>query len=363
MSWKQRGSLALLTLGLAACGGPAGTEAPAAEAAALEPEDAQPAPSVEPGPTTVQVGHAEEPPSPGPAGEPWVPQPPPPEHREPRTLVVPKHYATIQAAIDAASPGDTVYVAPGVYSEHVTLRSGIRLLGAGAPITLWDGQGEARNLIDFTGARDVEISGFTFRNVGSKTHCIMTYNPGRWCSGDWYAAAIYADGHDFNTSARVWNNVFVHNGTAVLLYFHALAEVRNNLFLENEHALAFNSIQDVSSAEGNIFWNNTSLAIGVLSGFIDLRRNVIAGSYVGLSHAHTQTGDIRCNVFLRNEHHLWDPRQAPPRVVMGENGNVVLDPLFEDPEAGDFRLRADSPLKGVDCFGSRLDTVGLTATP
>ncbi|MFP2929181.1 NosD domain-containing protein [Pyxidicoccus sp. 3LG] len=358
MSWKKRGSLTLLTLGLAACGAPADTGAPGAEnASALEPQDTWPTPTVEVTPPAVEPGL----PSPGPAGEPWGPNVPPPEPREPRTLVVPKHYDTIQAAIDAAFPGDTVYVAPGVYSEHVTLRSGIRLLGAGAPITLWDGRGESRNLIDFTGARDVEISGFTFRNVGSDTHCTMTYDLDRWCGGNWYAAAIYADGHDFGTSARVWNNIFQHNGTAVRLYHHALAEVRNNLFLENDYALAFSYFQDASSAEDNIFWNNTWLAIGVQAGYVDLRRNVIAGSYIGLSHEYVQTGDIRCNVFIQNQHHAVETHAVPPRVVMGENGNVVLDPLFEAPEAGDFRLRPDSPLKDVDCSGARLDAVGLTA--
>jgi parallel beta-helix repeat protein len=287
--------------------------------------------------------------------------PPPAEPRVPRILVVPKHYPTLQAAVDAAQPGDTVHVAPGVYTEHVRMKSGVRLSSLGAPYTVLDGQGMSQNLIDFTGATDVVITGFTFRNVGSDTWCPMTGDLLRWCSGTWYAAAIYADGHEAS-SARVEGNIFENNGIGVMLYFQARAEVRGNLFFQNEYALTFPYLQDAATVEGNIFWNNHELAIGVLAGSVDIRRNVIAGSGVGVVHAYIQTGDIRCNVFFQNGEHAAETHLVPPRVRLGEDGNVVLDPLFEDPDAGDFRLRPDSPLKHLECLGDvSPDGPGLVA--
>jgi hypothetical protein len=45
---------------------------------------------------------------------------------------VPGDYPTIQAAVDSANEGDTILVAPGVYSEHVAVsKSGLTLRGAG----------------------------------------------------------------------------------------------------------------------------------------------------------------------------------------------------------------------------------------
>jgi parallel beta-helix repeat protein len=44
---------------------------------------------------------------------------------------VPGDYPTIQAAVDAAGEGDTILVAPGVYSEHVVVSSRLTLRGAG----------------------------------------------------------------------------------------------------------------------------------------------------------------------------------------------------------------------------------------
>ncbi len=45
-------------------------------------------------------------------------------------------FRSIQGALDAASYGDVVYVSPGVYDEHVALKDGVRVVGAGASTTI-----------------------------------------------------------------------------------------------------------------------------------------------------------------------------------------------------------------------------------
>jgi parallel beta-helix repeat protein len=52
-----------------------------------------------------------------------------------RVLVVPRDFATIQAAVDAAAPGDTVNVGPGTFTEQVVINKDLDLHGAGAGAT------------------------------------------------------------------------------------------------------------------------------------------------------------------------------------------------------------------------------------
>src|SRR5207247_767003 len=53
-----------------------------------------------------------------------------------RVLVVPRDFATIQAAVDAAAPGDTVNVGSGTYIEQVVINKDLNLRGAGAAATV-----------------------------------------------------------------------------------------------------------------------------------------------------------------------------------------------------------------------------------
>ncbi|WNG26854.1 hypothetical protein F0U62_24660 [Cystobacter fuscus] len=279
----------------------------------------------------------------------------------PRTLRVPQDHPSIQAAVDAASAGDTVRVMPGTYHESVRLKSGIRLLGGGAPWTFLDGGGAPGKLVDFSGATDVVVAGFTFQNVGTGNVCdssgVMD------CGGEWYSAALYADGHTEEgqapTSALVTHNIFRDNFIGALLYFHARAVVRNNLFVRNTHGFVANHFQDVALVANNVFWENTREAIVSQAAYLDILDNVVARSEVGIFHAYVQTGRIRCNVFFQNEANGADLHLVPPRFEIGQDGNLELDPRFTSVDEGNFLPAVGSPLIDAGCFeGLALDQGG-----
>jgi parallel beta-helix repeat protein len=46
-------------------------------------------------------------------------------------LVVPTQFPTIQSAVDAASPGDTIQLLPGTYAEQVTIGKNLKVVGVG----------------------------------------------------------------------------------------------------------------------------------------------------------------------------------------------------------------------------------------
>jgi len=77
---------------------------------------------------------------------------------------------SIQAAIDAASDGDTINVAAGTYNEAITVRKSLAINGAGAGLTILSGAGitSTNYLIERsdTAASDVfSMSGFTLQNA------------------------------------------------------------------------------------------------------------------------------------------------------------------------------------------------------
>lgn len=73
-------------------------------------------------------------------------------------------YSSIQAAVNAASAGDTVTVRHGTYNEDVTIKQSVSLIGDGKENTIIDATGKT-NGITITGAADVVVSGFTVENA------------------------------------------------------------------------------------------------------------------------------------------------------------------------------------------------------
>lgn len=99
-----------------------------------------------------------------------------PRVAEAATLRVPQSFPTIQAAVDAAASGDTVRIAPGTYTEQVSIGKDLKLVGAGtgatiirAPGTLAPGQDGETSIVEIHRGASVEISRLTVSGPGSGT--------------------------------------------------------------------------------------------------------------------------------------------------------------------------------------------------
>ncbi len=288
-------------------------------------------------------------------------------------LRVPEDHQTIQGAIDLAAPGDTVLVGPGTFTEFLRLRPGVRLRGSGADRTVLDAKGRAENLVDLTGAPGVVISGFTFMGVPmAEVGCSRPEDPFH-CSGDWYRAAIFGDGHWLmeeapeaegcaGASALVTQNVFRDNFIAVMPYFHTRLVVANNVFVQNAYGYVANRLQDRGALLNNVFLEQAELAVGITAGYVDVVNNVLARSGAGYFQGYVQEGRIACNVLWDN---ALDERPshdgATPRLLVGAEGNVALDPLFVSFATGDFNLGPQSPAKDAGC--AALGELDLDGSP
>ena len=82
---------------------------------------------------------------------------------------VPADFSSIQDAVDAASPGDTINIAPGTYSEHIVVNKALTLVGSGKDTTFIESSDGGETPLSIPlyvkdGANIVEVSNLTLRN-------------------------------------------------------------------------------------------------------------------------------------------------------------------------------------------------------
>ncbi|MCK5559549.1 MAG: right-handed parallel beta-helix repeat-containing protein, partial [Thermoplasmata archaeon] len=75
------------------------------------------------------------------------------------------NYSSIQGAVDAANPGDTVFVYSGIYYENIIINKSITLIGENPETTIINGN-HTRSVVTIVVNR-CEIEGFTIKGSGS----------------------------------------------------------------------------------------------------------------------------------------------------------------------------------------------------
>jgi parallel beta-helix repeat protein len=152
---------------------------------------------------------------------------------EPRTIIVPDDYPTIQEAINAASSGDIIYVKAGTYYESITINKPLSLEGEDAAVTIIDARGAYIAIfIDFH-LSDVTIKRFTIKNAiwyGILPQCgnRLIIEGNRIINNGLDGIFLHA------SNSNVTNNIIANNG-------------RNGIYLEGGNNFLRN----------NTLWNNT----------------------------------------------------------------------------------------------------------
>jgi len=196
----------------------------------------------------------------------------------------PGNYSTIQAALDAAGDGDTVYVyddgAP--YDERVVVHRSVLLTGENRDTTVVDGGGNGT--VVRVAAPDVFVSNMTLRNSGANgTGRAGLYLVSRGCKvrdvvlrGNQYGVVCEGVGH------RIAGNMMLRNAEGMLLRDARGCAVEGNVLDGNEIAglLLQDAVDNV--VMGNRVVNGSS-AQGVLAGGTDnhISGNVISGQRYG----------------------------------------------------------------------------------
>jgi parallel beta-helix repeat protein len=128
--------------------------------------------------------------------------------------VVPTDYPTIQAALDAANDGDTIYVKAGTYHENVVVNKTISLIGEDPNTTVIDGIPAGGTLVSVT-RNNVTISGFTIRSFPDRSDTGILLSSSNFSSIEGNVIVECSNGAtlDFNSS----NNLLFGNYIAKTL--------------------------------------------------------------------------------------------------------------------------------------------------
>jgi len=253
---------------------------------------------------------------------------------------------SIQAAIDAASPGDTVTVAPGTYHESITLKSGVNVIGSGFGSTFLEGIG-SNSVVTANYVTNSRLEGFQITGCGTNTYDsgVMIWagnlmvNNNRIIgntNGLWIVAG---------SSAIIRNNVIEGNGNPAgsVAYYaiqcdNAAPLIANNLIVSNTgEALRFNrTIASGAQVINNTIVGNQPYGIICEGGASPtIKNNIIAGNGTGLS-ANAATPAISFN-------DVWNNSGGDFIGATGGLGGISADPRLALGSLARFALASGSP--------------------
>ena len=258
------------------------------------------------------------------------------------TIHVPADYATIQGAIDVAVDGDLVLVAPGTYIENIDfLGKAITVRSESvAEITFIDGN-QAGSVVTITNVETEEavLDGFTIQNG----------------SGNFIDDSTWGGGIFIETSSPTITNCMILENSATEGGGIFILNYSNPTI--SSCTIAGNSAQDeggaVKSQDSDPMITNCT----IVDNFAGAGGGVCVIEFLpptGADPTITNTiiwgnADLQIRAYSEFPVLTYSDIQRPGGVYDGE-GNINADPLFVDPENGDYHITAMSPCidAGID---------------
>jgi hypothetical protein len=321
------------------------------------------------------------------------------------TLHVPSGYPTIQLALDAAAPGDTVEVTSGTYTENLAFNGTNLRLTSADPLdtatvaaTIIDGNSSG-SVITLAGIEDAScvIEGFTIRNgyapLGGGIRCnwadatirhnVITSNTAFGVYPTGIGGGIFEVGGDvlFN---HITSNTAQYRGGG--LASSDGGTVRGNLIEFNQvvappgpNSSIGGGVDGARNVIGNIIRYNSAAYGGGVAFTFHVTGNLITDNTASYGGGIAEPFSVVCGNTIANNTAVYDsggvlfqdqstffsnnivwgnsapahtqisphPEQFFYSCVQGGTaagvGNIAADPLFAGAAAGDYRLQAGSP--------------------
>ena len=263
---------------------------------------------------------------------------------EAKRVFIPKDHRSLQAGIDAASAGDTIWVAAGTYSGPFVMKKRLVLFGdSGSDNTFLDG-GDSVRVLHIEGVSGGAVVGFTIRRgkaaAGGGIHCVRDTSlmfAGCTFEKNWESAISMWQSFDVNLNELTFTE---NQGSAVSVNFSA-AIIRNSEFQKNSgytggaislvHSTANLPIRDCSFVEnsadgatGGAVNADSSEVIIADCDFKDNSAKVAGGAIASMNGS--RLGISRCH-FIENH------AKASGAINVDTSGLSLLGSTFEQNKA------------------------------
>jgi parallel beta-helix repeat protein len=258
---------------------------------------------------------------------------------------------SIQAAIDAASVGDTVNVDPGTYTENIHLRSGIDVVGAGYNRTILRGLGNT-NVVTAIGISDTRMEGFKITRSGDGSFAGVNIVGGsvqfnnNWIAGNKNGVRISG-----GSSAIIRNNLIQANGDPDdglldygVLSLSSTPLIANNLIHSNSGAGLYFAWAASTGAQvlNNTVADNTDDGIWCYNGAnVTIKNNIFTRNSAGITASHGAVPLISFNDVWGNRWLNYNPQSGG--LAAAGPGDISVDPRFDTAASPPYLLQAVSP--------------------
>lgn len=259
---------------------------------------------------------------------------------QPKTIIVPENYPSIQEAINNADEGDTIYVKTGTYYENLVINKSISLIGDSARYTM----------IDANSAEDVIWINQSEVNITSLRMINGSYGVRLSSSTKCNIQDCYIDGNS-NSGIFLFNssNCFVTNcRIAVNMY--------EGIHLERSSHNTIINCSILSSGVSGIWICNSSTSNTILDCDI---HSIIYGGYGIVIHSNSSSNTIKsCDIYSNDGDGVW---------IYDSSDNLVMNCYLANNHngiclSGSDNLVANSSIQRNEYYGIFIGSNNNTVT-
>jgi parallel beta-helix repeat protein len=290
-----------------------------------------------------------------------------PARSSPATIIVPDDYSTIQAAIDNASAGDTVFVRAGTYNCSIQIAKPLTLKGESnqnTTLRLQPRKSFPALMALHVIASNVTISGFHL--IGDGVMCIAA--DGRTTTAD---NCVIKDNvlEEYGTDALVLessrgdsvvgNVISSQDGSCMFVDISSNCLLKNNSLSGSEWTGIFLSESSNNTVSNNFITNQIdpegetgAITIGLYSEDNTVIGNTLVSNGIGLSCYHyTQNNVIYHNNFINNKQQAYDLWSSLARTNFWDNGYPSGGNYWSDYSGNDSFSGPFQNVTGMDGIG------------